>query len=604
MLRRPIILEGDTTMRKRISNRTNQKSATHAETADSFRSGNLANNTSSAVDPPPTADGVFDSRRRFLGRGAASIGALGTAALAGGMADATAAQSPTMRWDLAADVVVVGAGVAGLPAAITARDHGASVIVIDSNHDIGGRGILSGGRLHLGGGHALQQKLGVKDSADKVFEDWIRHDHADSRYSDRELVRVFADENVPTFNFLLENGVKLIEELVGPEQSSTVPRTFLSVEWPIASQVIAPRRQRNGSGIVRALEASARQKGARILLEHRMTSLVREKPKAGAVQGVVVEHKGKTLRIRARKGVILATGGHTGNVNFRRMFDPRLTEEYQQACQPWVTQNADGELAAMDLGAALWSTANQTTETAAAITKTRHIGCQWGYSSLVYEPDSPMFKFARATGLTVKDWQNVVLVNDRGLRFWNELDGSYDFFAAAMAWNGDPEKLNGGGPIWAIFDSAAASREKWNTKPPNVDPNGYFFTADTLGELAVKIKNPYQKRPIPAATLEQTITRYNGFVSAGKDSDFNKPTPMHRIMTPPFHAAWSTPILHDTLTGLRTDRNGEVIDLRGETIAHLYCAGEIQGGFSQHGLARCIVFGRVAGRHAAQRKAG
>ena len=75
------------------------------------------------------------------------------------------------------------------------------------------------------------QKLGVKDSADKVFEDWIRHDHADSRYSDRELVRVFADENVPTFNFLLENGVKLIEELVGPEQSSTVPRRMVSAVW-------------------------------------------------------------------------------------------------------------------------------------------------------------------------------------------------------------------------------------------------------------------------------------------------------------------------------------------------------------------------------------
>ncbi len=214
------------------------------------------------------------------------------------------------------------------------------------------------------------------------------------------------------------------------------------------------------------------------------------------------------------------------------MFDPRLTEEYQQACQPWVVQDASGELAAMDLGAALWSTANQTTETAAAITKTRHIGCQWGYSSLVYEPESPMFKFARATGLTVKDWQNVVMVNDRGQRFWNEVDGSYDFFAAAMAWNGDTEKLNGGGPIWAIFDADAAAREKWTTKPPYVDLDGWFFAADTLAELAGKIKNPHQRKPMSGRALEETIARYNSFVTSGKDADFDKPKPLYKIADP------------------------------------------------------------------------
>ena len=540
---------------------------------------------------------VAVSRRGFLTRGAAA--GVGAAALTTAGSQDAEAQT---RWAQTADVVVVGAGVAGLPAAITARDNGASVIVVDGNHDIGGRGILSGGRIHLGGGHALQQKLNVKDSADQVFLDWVRYDDADSRYSDRDLVRVFADENAPTYDFLIANGVKMIEKLVGPEQSSTVARTFLSVEWENPAEVIAPKRNRNGSGIVRALALSARKKGAQILLKHRMTKLIREPGNGRRVIGITVTSEGKTFNIRARKGVIIATGGHTGNVDFRRMFDPRLTEEYQQACQPWIAQDASGELAAMEHGAALWSTANQTTESAAAITKTRHIGCQWGYSSLVYEPESPMFKFARATGLTVKDWQNVVLVNDRGKRFWNELAGNYDFFAAAMQWNGDPQKLNGGGPIWAIFDSEAAKREKWNTAPPNVDPAGYFFSADTLPELAAKIKNPYQRRPIDGNVLAETISRFNGFVDAGKDADFNRPKPAHKMATPPFYAAWSTPILHDALTGLRTNGNSEVVDLHGKVIDGLYCAGEAQGGLSQHGLARCMVFGRVAGRHAAKRR--
>ena len=126
-----------------------------------------------------------------------------------------------------------------------------------------------------------------------------------------------------------------------------------------------------------------------------MTRIIREKPTSGKVLGIEVKADGKTINIRATKGVIIATGGHTGNVNFRRMFDPRLTEEYQQACQPYVYQNADGEIAAMDIGASLWATAIQTSESGAAITKTRHIGCRWGYASLVYETDSQMANTAR-----------------------------------------------------------------------------------------------------------------------------------------------------------------------------------------------------------------
>jgi len=337
-----------------------------------------------------------------------------------------------------------------------------------------------------------------------------------------------------------------------------------------------------------------------ILLKHEMTQIVRDRGKGGRVLGVMVRADDNDITIEARKGIVIATGGHTGNVNFRRMFDPRLTEEYQQACAPYAHQGADGELAAMDIGASLWATANQTNDSSAQITKTRHIGTRWGYSTLVYEPDSPMFSVARATGLTVKDWQNMILVNQGGKRFWNEVDGSHKFFDAAMAYNGDTSKLNGGGPIWAIFDSAAVEREKWKPEPPHVDPDGWFYSADTIAELAAKIRNPYQKKAISGAVLQETVNRYNGFVAAGADADFKKPTPLHKIEKPPFYATWSTPILHDTLTGLRTNTDGQVIDTRGEIIAGLYCAGETQGGFAQHGLTRCLVFGRIAGRHAAK----
>ena len=94
-----------------------------------------------------------------------------------------------------------------------------------------------------------------------------------------------------------------------------------------------------------------------------MTSIIRENNNTGRVTGITVEAKGAKLNIRARKGVIIATGGSTGNVDFRRIFDPRLTEEYcSNAGEPYTTQDASGEIAGMEVGASLWGTANQTAE--------------------------------------------------------------------------------------------------------------------------------------------------------------------------------------------------------------------------------------------------
>ena len=537
---------------------------------------------------------VSVSRRTFLRKGATA--GVGATALAGVGAQDVEAQN---FWDLSADFVTVGAGTAGLAAAVSALDHGASVIMLEENVDIGGHGMCSGGNVHLGGGTSNQRKHGVDDSADRVFRDWVRHDHMQSRYSDRDLVRAFADENAATFEFLIENGVEFEEHLVGPTQASRVRRQQRTVQWPVAAERVTHHPTRVGSGLVRALEKSARAKGAEILLRHKMTSIVREHPSAGRVLGITATHDGRTVNIGANKGVLVATGGSTSNVTLRRTFDPRLTEEYQVAGEPWSRQSGDGEIAAMAVGASLWGTANQTVEEGIAISKTRHIGCRWGYNSLIWQPDARVFDLARASGLTVTDWQDVILVNRTGRRFWNEADSRYDFFAAAMAYTGDESKRNGGGPIWAIFDHDAVTREEWDPRPPNVDPDGYFYTADTITELAGRIANPYQSQPILPAVLQETVTRYNAFVDAGTDEDFQKPTPRYKIQTPPFYAAWSTPILHDSLTGLRTTAKAEVMDIHGQVIPGLYCAGESQGGFAQHGLGRCLVFGRIAGREAA-----
>jgi hypothetical protein len=350
--------------------------------------------------------------------------------------------------------------------------------------------------------------------------------------------------------------------------------------------------------------------GIEILLQQQMTKIHREGPNSGRVTGISVievddqyHRKTKTMNIRARKGVIAATGGSAGNPIFRTMFDVRLTEEYQAENSEWTERTADGEIAAMEIGAALGATACQTTQDDNLLNKGR-MGKKSNGSATDLYATAPHFFRARALGLTVKDYQNVILVKENGLRFYTETADTrdYDYYAAALAWTGDPKKMNGGGPIWAIFDADAVTREQWQVKPPYVDANGYFFSADTIQELATRIVNEYQWRPMPPAALKRTVDRYNSFVDSGVDLDFKKPTPMHKIAKPPFYAAWHTPALHDSYTGIRINTTGQVLDLHGTPIPGLYACGDSAGGFGQHGICRAATYGRLGGWHAAEQQ--
>ena len=549
------------------------------------------------------------SRRDFLKNGA--VAGFGAATLAG--CDEQGAPSQ-QDWDRVVDIVVLGAGAAGLPAAIRASDLGASVIILEENTDVGGHAIISGGNIRLGGGTSIQKKYGVEDSPDLVYMENTRPDHPQTRYNDREIARAFADAAAQTFDFLVANGVKFVDAppAIQAIDGMLTPRSHTTIKW--SDDLKETINGTNGSGLMRALEQSARTKGVEILLQHGATSIVRENPGSGRVIGVTATNlsDNTAVSIKARKAVIAATGGSSSNLFVRTIYDPRLSEEYQVGCEPYSRQSGDAEQMGMAIGASLGGTAIQTTEGRSAIQKTRWIGCRYGYAR--WNPDSPVFERAGASGILVRNYQDAILVNQLGQRFYNEMvagfvrtaendyKNAYDYIAAALGsvqWreNGVLKRL--GGPIWAVFDADAAERERWVLEPPFVDPNGYFFSGDTLAELAEKIESPYQKFSMPPVNLQATVARYNSFVDIGRDPDFGKPAPQYRIQTPPFYAAWATPILHDTYAGLRVNGKFQVRDVVGKTIPGFYCAGESAGGFALHGLGRATAGGYIAGTNAA-----
>ena len=155
------------------------------------------------------------SRRQFLKRAAAASAAVA----AGGLiqqGSVSAKEKPT-KWDKEADVVVIGAGATGLPAAIVAQEAGAKVILVEAAFDIGGHAITSGGNIPLGGGTSAQKKAGINDSPDLLFQDltdWSivqPNGFPDYRYNDREIIRAFADNSAPTFEWLVAHGVVFID---------------------------------------------------------------------------------------------------------------------------------------------------------------------------------------------------------------------------------------------------------------------------------------------------------------------------------------------------------------------------------------------------------
>ena len=483
------------------------------------------------------------SRRNLLsGAVAASVGSVALSAKAADLC------SLPQKWDQTWEVIVIGAGGAGLAAGITAKELGAKTIVLEKMAFPGGNTMVSGGGMNAAV-EADYKVAGVEDSPKLHAEQTLA---AGDNRADPALVEILAKGAPESVEWLKKIGVKFrpgIYQIYGGL-------------WPRCRN---PEGQ-SGSDYIKAGTAYAKKIGLEILPGHKVTSIIREKPNAGRVLGVEVEVGGKKQYWRATRGVIAASGGYAANAEMCGFFDPRLTK-LNTTNQPCSTgevlraiQDVNGLAVGMD-----------------------YIQCiPWtapGYTST-----ADVFQAIEYT----------IFVNKEGKRYVAE-DNRRDVIRDATLAQTDQT-------VFQLCDTDGYEEHKKFYYEMNEAAlkNGVLFRCNTIEEAAAKVK-------IPAAELKKTVEEFNAEVDSKKDPFGRTPKMLVRkIVKAPFYIGPFGMCRHHTMGGARIDTKARVLDREGKVIPGLYAAGEVTGGI--HGtnrvggnaIADIFTFGRIAGESAAK----
>ncbi|MEU5757398.1 FAD-dependent oxidoreductase [Nocardia sp. NPDC047648] len=481
------------------------------------------------------------------------------------------AAADVRAYDIETDVLVVGYGCAGSAAAFEAAAGGAQVLVLDRMSGPGGASALSGGEIYLGGGTPIQRACGFDDdpAAMAAFLSAALGPGADL-----DKITRYCEDSVAHFHWLADRGVPFNPTLW--DAPAWVPPTDDGLMWlgensgPFAELAApAPRGHRpaaadfGGKLLMDRLAGAARSAGATMLSDTRATCLIVADD--GTVVGVVARRYGTELTVRARRGVVLTTGGFVDNDAMLAAHAPKLLGHTKVSAG---TDDGSGIRMAQALGAAV-----------------RHMATGQVGISLV-------------PGLAARG----MVVNGNGQRFINE-DTYPGRIGQAALFRQDMR-------TWVVLDERAFEEvpepQRWGVRPTHV--------AETAEELADLLD-------LPAAALADTIRRYNSFASRGVDPEFGKAPRWLRPLAPPLAAidvrAGVRPPSESgdrrgtgasvfTLGGLHTSLDGAVLDIDGAPIPGLFAAGRAasnlhgEGYISGTSLGDGTFFGRRAGAAAAR----
>jgi urocanate reductase len=372
----------------------------------------------------------FVTKREFLkSAGAVTAGAAAASTL---FPAELKAVTPPKKWDEETEVVIVGTGYAGLTSAIEAHDNGAKVVLLDKARVYGGNSITASGGFNAADPER-QKKQNIEDSPDQHF----KHTLAGGDFrGDPEKVRYLVDHALDGVHWLEKQGV----------QFEPTVYTIVGALWPRSHD---PANHGRGGAIVRALRAQVDKRNIPIRLQTAVTGIIRGDNFEGPVQGVRIETGGKTKFLRARKAVILCTGGFSANVAMRSKYDPRLDAELPTTNVPWMTGEAISY--AEDIGADV-------------------IGMD--YIQLLIACNYYTKKYGSLINLGI---DSAAYVNIKGERFVAE-DARRDVMANAVL--AQPKKVL----LWIADDLCMKRFDADMTD--SILKAGHSFKADTLEELA------------------------------------------------------------------------------------------------------------------------
>lgn len=472
-------------------------------------------------------------------------------------------------WDLEADVVIAGYGIAGVSAAIEAARAGAEVLVLDRTGGWGGAAALSGGWIYLGGGTPLQRSLGFEDSAENM-ETFMTA--ALGPGVDGDKIHAYAHGSLEHYHWLTDCGVVFKEEFWGepgwevPHDEglgysggeNAAPFNALATPAPRGHipQMADKRTGVRGAGymLMKPLVETAEALGVRAEYDIRARALVTDPD--GAVHGLTARRFGKDVHIRARRGVVLATGSFAYNADMIETYAPRLIGRPAAAIEE---HDGAGILMAQAAGAAL-----------------AHMDA----TEVAFFGDPQMM----ARG---------VLVNGRGQRFIAE-----DTYGGRI---GQAVLIQQDNAAYLIMDMDAHEEALGTETSTPYFRQPPTWAAETVEELESDMG-------LPAGALTATVDTYNRHAADGRDPVLHKKAQWLRPLTGPV-AAWDMRgfTAGFTLGGLRTDVDSRVLHVDGAPIPGLYAAGRCTSGVCAGGYASGTslgdgsFFGRRAGVSAASR---
>lgn len=473
---------------------------------------------------------------------------------------------PRMHWDEVADVVIVGFGAAGAAGAIEAADHGASVIILEKMPIEGGTTLMSGGTIYASE-TSLQREAGIRDSAEEMFKLLMA---AGKGLNRPELVKLVAKQSGEIVEWLIGLGVNLWPgAYLGDAFGCELYPEYARITPPVPRVHVVKGM---GEGLFRTLEEAVKGRGIDVLLETPAVELI---AKGREVIGVKARSRWGNMNIRARKGVILATGGF--------MYDKEMLARFCQKGYKSLPlgnpgDEGDGIRMGRRLGAGLWAMTDTVGLPAVRI---------------------PGQALARPLLLNYYGFP-CVLLDRTGSRFVNE-GIFYEFVNDALL------NLEDDPPAYVVFDEdvrrgAGDKIVKYFSSGLDKEiGEGLVMQASTVESLATRIG-------IDPIKLRETIERYNDYSSAGRDLDFEKTWEMGLgpVEESPFYAIRAHPGMIATTGGLKINTEAQVLDTSGDAIPGLYAAGRTAGGvigvvFPASGvnLQDAICFGRIAGRNAA-----